>query len=99
LSKFSKNYSTFFPKKWSLSSKKYEFGIRDPGKPIPDPGPRIQKGTGTLILIMAYSIIQKILENVSYLRMSVLLAGVLHEVHLGIGGILSPPGNLRQQKQ
>jgi hypothetical protein len=47
LSKFSRNYSTFFPKKWSLSSQKYEFGIRDPGKPIPDPGSRIQKGRNT----------------------------------------------------
>jgi hypothetical protein len=35
----------FLPKKLSLSSQKYEFGIRDPrsgirNKPIPDPGSR-----------------------------------------------------------
>jgi hypothetical protein len=43
-----------FPKKWPLSSQKYEFGIRDPGKPIQilDPG---FKKAGTLILIMPYS--------------------------------------------
>ncbi len=44
-------YSTqnFLPKKLSLSSQKYGFGIRDPGsgKPIPDPGSRGQKGTGS----------------------------------------------------
>jgi hypothetical protein len=40
------------PKKLSISSQKYEFGIWDPGseirdpeKPIPDPGSRGQKGT------------------------------------------------------
>jgi hypothetical protein len=70
-------------------------GIRGNLFQILDPG---FKKEGTLILIMAYSIMLKILENISYLRMSVLLAGILHEVHLGIGGILSPPGNLRQQK-
>jgi hypothetical protein len=37
------------PKKLSLSSQKYEFGIRDPrfgirNEPIPDPGSRGQKG-------------------------------------------------------
>jgi hypothetical protein len=35
---FSKNYRTFYPKKLSLSSQKYGFWIRDPEKPIPDPG-------------------------------------------------------------
>jgi hypothetical protein len=42
------------PKKFSLSSQKYECGIRYPGsgkKPIPDPGSRGQKGTGSRIRI------------------------------------------------
>jgi hypothetical protein len=47
LSQISKNYNTFSPKKLSLSSQKYEFGIRDPGKPIPDLGSRILKGRNT----------------------------------------------------
>jgi hypothetical protein len=52
LGQFSKNYRTFYPKKLSLSSQKYEFGIRDPGsgirkKPIPDPGSRGPKDTGS----------------------------------------------------
>jgi hypothetical protein len=34
----------FLPKQLSLSSQKYGFGIRDPEKPIPDPGSRGQKG-------------------------------------------------------
>ncbi len=43
-------------KKLSLSSQNYEFGIWDPGseirdKPIPDPGSRGQKGTGSRIRI------------------------------------------------
>ncbi len=47
LGQISKNYGTFLPKKLSLSSQKYEFGIQDlrsgiPNKPIPDPGSRIQ---------------------------------------------------------
>jgi hypothetical protein len=42
----------FLPKKLSLSSQTYGFGIRDPGseireKPIPDLGSRGQKGTGS----------------------------------------------------
>ncbi len=46
----------FLPKKLSLRSQKYEFGIRDPrsgirNKPIPDPGSRDQKGTGSRIRI------------------------------------------------
>jgi hypothetical protein len=46
----------FVPKNLSLSSQKYGFGIRDPRtgirkKPIPDPGPRGQKGTGSRIRI------------------------------------------------
>jgi hypothetical protein len=57
LGQFSKNYRTFFlPKKLSLSTQKYGFGIRDPRsgirkKPIPDPGSRGQKGTGSRIRI------------------------------------------------
>jgi hypothetical protein len=42
----------FLPKKFSLSSQKYGFGIRDPRsgkKPIPDPASRGQKGTGSRI--------------------------------------------------
>jgi hypothetical protein len=50
-------------------------GIRGNLFQILDPG---FKKAGTLILIMAYSIMLKILENISYLRMSVLLVGVLH---------------------
>jgi hypothetical protein len=43
-----------FTQKLSLSSQKYGFGIRDPRsgirkKPIPDPGSRGQKGTGSRI--------------------------------------------------
>jgi hypothetical protein len=34
-----------------LSTQKYGFGIRDPEKPIPDPGSRGQKGTGSRIRI------------------------------------------------
>ncbi len=44
----------FFTQKLSQSSQKYGFGIRDPRsgirkKPIPDPGSRGQKGTGSRI--------------------------------------------------
>jgi hypothetical protein len=54
---FSKNYRTFYPKKLSLSSQKYGFGIRDPGSgknlfKIPDPGvkkaPDPRSGSATL---------------------------------------------------
>jgi hypothetical protein len=45
LGQFSKNYRTFYNKKLSLSSQKYVFGIRD--QPIPDPGFRGQKSTGS----------------------------------------------------
>jgi hypothetical protein len=57
---FTKNYRTFYPKKLSLSSQKYGFGIRDPGsgirnKPIPDPGvkkaPDPGSGSATLVSI------------------------------------------------
>jgi hypothetical protein len=46
----------FLLKKLSLCSQKYGFGIRDPRsgirkKPIPDPGSRGQKGTGSRIRI------------------------------------------------
>jgi hypothetical protein len=46
----------FLPKKLSPSHQKYGFGIRDPRsgirkKPIPDPGSRGQKGTGSRIRI------------------------------------------------
>jgi hypothetical protein len=54
LGRFSKNYRTFCATKLSLSSQKYGFGIRDPvsgKKPIPDPGSRGQKGTGSRIRI------------------------------------------------
>ena len=37
LGQFSKNYRTFYPKKLSLSSQKYGFGIRYPGSEIRDP--------------------------------------------------------------
>jgi hypothetical protein len=40
LGQFSKNYRTFYPKKLSLSSKKYGFRIRDPEKTYS--GSRIQ---------------------------------------------------------
>jgi hypothetical protein len=33
-----KELKNFLPKKLSLSSQKYGFRIRDPEKPIPDPG-------------------------------------------------------------
>ncbi len=51
LGQFSKNYWTFYS-----SSQKYGLGIRDPRsgirkKPIPDPGSRGQKGTGSRIRI------------------------------------------------
>ncbi len=42
----------FLPKKFSVCSQIYRFGIRDPGsrkKTIPDPGSRGQKGTGSRI--------------------------------------------------
>ncbi len=46
----------FLPKKFSIFSQIYGFGIRDPRsgirkKPIPDPGSRGQKGTGSRIRI------------------------------------------------
>jgi hypothetical protein len=45
LGQFSKNYRTFNPKKLSISSQKYGFGIPDPGvKEAPDPG----SGSATL---------------------------------------------------
>ena len=61
--KFGPNFKelwNFLPKKLSLRPQKYEFGIRDPrsrrdprsgirNKPIPDPGSRGQKGTGSRI--------------------------------------------------
>jgi hypothetical protein len=39
------------PQKLPLSYLKYGFEIRDPEKPIPDPGSRGQKGTGSRIRI------------------------------------------------
>jgi hypothetical protein len=54
----SKNLSILSPKKWFLSSRKYDLGcssrIPDPDAdflPIPDPGSRGQKGTGSRIRI------------------------------------------------
>ncbi len=44
-----KELSKFLPKKFSQSSQKYEFGIRDPEKTYP--GSRGQKGTGSRIQI------------------------------------------------
>ncbi len=51
-----KEQKIFLPKKLSLGSQNYGFGIRDPGseirdpeKPIPDPESRGQKGTGSWI--------------------------------------------------
>jgi hypothetical protein len=51
-----KEFQSFNPKKWFLSSRKYDPGcssrIPDPDPyflPIPDPGSRGQKGTGSLI--------------------------------------------------
>ncbi len=54
LGQFSKNYRTFYPKKLSLSSQKYGFGIRDPvsGKTlfrIPDPGVKKAPDPGSRI--------------------------------------------------
>jgi hypothetical protein len=49
-----KELHNFLPKKLSLSSQKYGFGIRDPEKNlfrIPDPRSRGQKGTGSRIRI------------------------------------------------
>jgi hypothetical protein len=45
-----------FTQKVVTKLSKYEFGIRDPrsgirNKPIPDPGSRVQKGTGSRIRI------------------------------------------------
>jgi hypothetical protein len=57
LGQFSKNYRTFYPKNCHYtSSQKYGFGIRYPRSrirknPIPDPGSRGQKGTGSRIRI------------------------------------------------
>ncbi len=48
------NFQRILPKKLSLSSQKYGLGIWDPGsgkKPIPDPGSRGQKCTGSRIRI------------------------------------------------
>jgi hypothetical protein len=57
-------------------------GIEDTGKLIPDPGFRVQKGTGSRIRNTdsnnAIRYHAKNMVSVSYLRMSVLLAGVLH---------------------
>jgi hypothetical protein len=55
LGQFLKNFKTFYPKKLSLSSQKYGFGIRDPEKkPIPDPDPGVKKaldpGSGSATL-------------------------------------------------
>ncbi len=48
-----KNYLSFYPKNWHQALKNMGFGseIRDPDKPIPDPGSRGQKGTGSRIRI------------------------------------------------
>jgi len=52
-----KNWANFqriielLPKKLSLNSQKYGFGIRDPEKTYSDPGSRVQKGTGSRIRI------------------------------------------------
>jgi hypothetical protein len=56
LGQFSKNYEAFYPKNCHLALKNMAlgFGIRDPGsgkKPIPDPGSRGKKGTGSPIRI------------------------------------------------
>jgi hypothetical protein len=52
---FSKNYRTFYPKIVTKLSKIWVLHpgseIRDPKKPIPDPGSRGQKGTGSRIRI------------------------------------------------
>ncbi len=54
LSQFSKNYWSFYPKNCHQALKNigFESGIQDPGsgkKPIPDPGSRGQKGSGSRI--------------------------------------------------
>jgi hypothetical protein len=48
LGQFSKNYRTFYPKKLSLISQKYVFGIRDPRSRIRDPE-KIYSGSRILI--------------------------------------------------
>ncbi len=53
----------FLPKKISICSQIYGFGIRDPGKkPIPDPGSRRQKGTGSRIRIRNTGILNDFLS-------------------------------------
>ncbi len=59
-----KELQIFLPKKLSLSYIKYGFGIRDPRsgirkKPIPDPGSRGQKGTGSRIRIRNTAIVSE----------------------------------------
>jgi hypothetical protein len=60
LGQFSNNYRTFYPKKLSLISQKYGFGIRDPRSGILDPGSGIRKkpvpnpGPGSATLYFMY---------------------------------------------
>ncbi len=53
LGQFTKNKMNFLPKKLSSSSQKYGFGIRDPKKPIPDPGVKKEPdpGSGSATLV------------------------------------------------
>ncbi len=44
-------FYNFLPKKMSLNSQKYGFGIRDPEETFSDPRSRDQKGTGSQIRI------------------------------------------------
>jgi hypothetical protein len=65
LDQFSKNYRTFFTQKFSLSSQKYGFEIRDPGSEIWDPektssGSRGHKGPGFPIWIATFILTQTI---------------------------------------
>jgi hypothetical protein len=78
----------FLPKKLSLSSQKYGFGIRDPGsgirqKPIRilDPGSRGQKGTGSRIRIRNGSV------------HNIFMFGPIEMVGLGLGWKSTDPSN------
>jgi hypothetical protein len=52
--KFTKNYSTFYPKNCHYALKNMGLGSEIRKKPLPDPKSRVQKGTGSHIRFTVY---------------------------------------------
>jgi hypothetical protein len=81
----------------SISSQKYEFGIRDPRsgirkKPIPDPGSRGQKGTGSRIRNTEYNprkfnLIIKIYDFMIFAVARYTKMNTMRRIHLPMVGV------------